>query len=105
MAKRTRRGKHQQPVVSEPVWEKPPPRGTEYDWATTEAQLRARPNEWARLFDVIRVSVVNAIRQGGVVRFAPGNGFEVRTTNNRRDAGVRVCTLWMRYVPEKDRSN
>lgn len=90
------------------TWEEPPPaqRGR-YDWAAIAAQLRAKPGEWAKVFDRDLTSVVNAIRIGGI-KDLPLNkgegGFEVTTTNNRREDpdfdGVRTCTLFLRYVPE-----
>lgn len=81
---------------------KPPPRGhNRYDWESVEEQLRSRPGEWARIFENGRVSVANALRQGSVRILAPSKGFEVRTRDNVRTP-VHTCTLFMRYVPEKD---
>ena len=87
--------------VSKVVWE-PPPQRTRYDWPKIAEQLTKRPREWAKIFDYDRVSIVNAIRQGAVVALLPEHGYEVRTRNNVRSP-VRMCSLYLRYIPEKDR--
>jgi hypothetical protein len=89
--------------VSEVVWESPPrsQRGR-YDWPKIASQLEQRPGEWAKIFDHGRTSIVNAIRQGAVIALLPDRGFEVRTRNNIRYP-TRLCSLYLRYVPEKDR--
>jgi hypothetical protein len=88
-------------LVSDVVWESPPQR-RRYDWTKIASQLEKRPREWAKIFDSDRTSIVNAIRQGAVVALLPESGFEVRTRNNVRYP-VRTCSLYLRYVPEKDR--
>jgi|SRR6478752_2268637 len=92
--------------ITEVSWESPPHSLAEervrYDWNKIAAKLKRRPGEWAKVFENDRTSVVNAIRQGGVVALHPDLGFEVRTRNNVR-APVRKCDLYLRYVPEKDR--
>lgn len=85
-------------------WETPPPTGkNRYDWLAIGAQLRAQPMTWGKIFDHDRTSVANAIRQGGVRNMHPDQGFEVRTSNNVR-APVRMCTMYLRYNPDKDQS-
>lgn len=82
-------------------WEEPPPR-TSYDWPGVAAVLRQHPNEWRLIFERDRVAVPNAIRQGSISALRPTRGFEVRTANNKTAAGGRTCSLYLRYVPEKD---
>lgn len=91
--------------IAQVEWEDPPPvdERVRYDWAKIAAQLRERPNEWAKVFDLDRTSVVNALRQGKIKALLPDHGFEVMTRNNVRKP-VRVCSLYLRYVPSKDRS-
>jgi hypothetical protein len=88
--------------ISNVVWASPPEIRTKYDWRKIAEQLHRRPQEWARIFENDRVSIVNAIRQGSIAVLDPTLGFEVRTRNNSR-APIRMCSLYMRYVPEKDR--
>jgi len=88
--------------ISAVVWESPPEIRTRYDWKKIAAQLQRRPHEWAKIFERDRVSIVNAVRQGSVTDLLPQHGFEVRTRNNKSDPD-RVCSLYLRYVPEKDR--
>lgn len=91
--------------VSDVSWEIPPQSEAEtrvrYDWTKIAALLRERPGEWAKVFEDDRTSVVNAIRQGSVRVLHPDLGFEVRTRNNVRSP-VRRCSLYLRYVAEKD---
>ena len=84
------------------TWEAPPESGVKYDWEKIAALLKTEPGKWARIFDKDRVSVVNAIRQGSVQAVRPDLGFQVRTTNNDRQAVPRTCTLYMRYDPDRD---
>jgi hypothetical protein len=89
------------------AWEKPPvPRDTQYDWAASAGQWRARPGEWAKVFDRDRTSLANAIRINGIKDLLPSHGFEVQTANNRRvdpELGDRrSCTMFLRYNPDKD---
>ena len=92
------------------VWEQPPPpRSKRYDWQAIAAQLRERPMEWAKVFDRDRTSLATAIRISGIQALLPEKGFEVRTSNNvrlRQEDGkeLRLCTLYLRYVPSNDRS-
>jgi hypothetical protein len=76
----------------------PPERNTKYNWLAISRQLQARPGEWAKIFDRDRTAIVNAIRQNNIHAVRPLDGFQVRTRNNVRDP-VRMCTLYMRYVP------
>jgi hypothetical protein len=94
------RGKRETDEVINPALEfiDPPGRRTRYNWESIANQLRAQPNEWALIFQGDRVSVVNAIRQGGIGPVHPGIGFQVRTANNVRGE-IRTCDLYMRYVP------
>ena len=82
-------------------WAVPPDPVRRYDWVAIAEQLRGSPLEWARVFEQDRTSLVNAIRQGGIVALRPELGFEVRTTNNTRTA-PRTCSLYMRYNPDKE---
>jgi len=85
-------------------WGSPPPTGkNRYDWRAISEQLRAQPFEWGKIFDHDRISVVNAIRQGAVKPLAPELGFEVQTRNNVREP-VRMCSLYLRYNPNRDQS-
>ena len=87
--------------VAEVKWEQPPEKGIRYDWAAIAEQLKAQPLTWAKIFDEDRASVVGAIRQGNIKPVRPTLGFQTRTTNNVREP-VRLCTLYMRYVPSRD---
>lgn len=72
-----------------------------HDWAAVAERLRSHPGEWGVVQEVIKVSTVNALRQGSIRILAPELGFEVQTRHNVREP-VRTCELWMRYVPERD---
>lgn len=86
---------------SEVVWESPPPIGQgRYDWGVIAEKLKTQPGEWAKIFDGDKTSIVNAIRQGNIKAVRPEDGFQVRTANNVRRP-VRMCTLYMRYSPER----
>lgn len=88
--------------TSSVVWESPPETTrNRFDWSAIADALKAEPMEWGRVFENDRTSYVNAIRQGGVKALHPDLGFEMRTTNNVREP-VRLCTLYMRYNPDKD---
>jgi hypothetical protein len=82
-------------------WEDPPARQTRYDWEDIAKRLKRRPNKWAKVFDRDRTSLAVALRSGSISALRPDKGYEVRTANGRREA-PRTCTLYMRYVPEKD---
>lgn len=83
-------------------FEDPPETRVKYDWPLIADKLRAHPMRWAKVFDLDRTSVVNAIRQGAIAAVKPDLGFEVRTANNQRSP--RRCTLYMRYNPDKEDS-
>ena len=86
---------------SDLTWEQPPARsGATYNWNEIAQQLRARPTVWAKIDDNVKVSTINALRQGSVRVLHPDMGFEVRTTNNVREA-PRKATLFLRYNPEE----
>ena len=73
-----------------------------YDWAGIAEELRAAPGQWAKIFDHDRTSLATAIRIHGIKALDPDIGFEVRTRNNTRGE-VRMCTLYLRYNPTKER--
>lgn len=79
-----------------------PPDKVRYDWDAIATQLRAKPGEWAKVFENDRTSLATAIRIRGVQALHPDKGFEVRTRNNKKFPTPRTCTLYLRYVPEKD---
>lgn len=56
---------------------------------------------WGKVFAFDKVSVANAVRQGNVKAVRPDLGFEVRTRNNVR-VPERMCSLYLRYNPDKD---
>lgn len=90
------------PKTTGVVWEAPPSTPKHrFDWDAIAGALREQPYEWGKVFEKDRTSVVNAIRQGSVKPLHRELGFEVRTTNNTREP-VRMCTLYMRYNPDKD---
>lgn len=86
--------------IDKVAWEDPPVRKQFYAWDSIAEQLRAKPNEWARVFQQDRVSVVNALRQGAVGPMHPDLGFEYKTVNNVREP-VRLCDLYARWNPDK----
>lgn len=84
-------------------FEEPPPRrDRRYDWEAIARQLRAHPGEWAKVFEDDLTSLVVAIRGQKIVPMQRDKGIEIRTTNNTR-VPQRRCTLWARYVPDKDK--
>ena len=93
-----------QPLVKKISWEDPPrARRDMNDWPSLARKLRTRPGQWAKVWDDGPISVVNAIRQGGIVALAPEKGFQARTRNNHvNEDGSRSCTLYLRYVPNED---
>lgn len=91
-----------EPVTSV-EWKAPPPGRLRYDWPKITAQLRKKPGEWALIYERDKTSIANALRQGAVDGVTPADGFETMTRNNVRYP-VRVCSLFMRYVPSEDRS-
>lgn len=76
-----------------------------YNWSDIAAQLRRRPGEWALIFENDKTSYVTSIRLNGISALRRDKGFEVRTENNKRQPPPRTCDLWLRYNPDKDRSN
>lgn len=76
-------------------------RNQRYNWSKIADDLRANPGEWGVVLDVVKVSTVNALRQGSVRILAPELGFEVQTRRNVREP-IRTCQLWMRYNPDAD---
>jgi len=84
--------------VSDVTWEEPEELRTRYDWPVIAEKLRANPNEWAKVFEDDKTSLVNAIRQGAIRVLDPTLGFQVRTRKNVRQP-ERRCALYMRYVP------
>jgi hypothetical protein len=90
--------------VTEVVWESPPSSSkNRFDWDVIAKSLREAPMVWGKVFDQDRTSVVNALRQGSIKALHPSLGFELRTRNNVREP-IRLCTLYMRYNPDKDTS-
>jgi len=85
-------------VISNVDFGRSPPARDRYDWEAIALQLRQRPGEWALVFEHGKTSIANAIRQGGIASLQPEAGFEVRTTNNKREP-MRTCTLWLRWNP------
>lgn len=79
-----------------------------YDWQAIASELEADPGEWYKVYDKDRHSLVIAIRNHDIKALLPENGFESMTRNNNRgspqsDPPVpRTCTLYLRYMPEKD---
>lgn len=86
-------------------WEDPPTKreGQRYDWESIADQLRKRPGEWGKVFDEDRTSLATSIRIKGIKALHPDKGFEVRTANNTR-GHPRMCTLYVRYNPDKDKT-
>ena len=84
--------------VSDVTWEEPAESRPRYDWSVIAEKLRANPDEWAKIFDDDKTSLVNAIRQGAIRVLDPTLGFQVQTRNNVREP-ERRCALYMRYVP------
>ena len=82
--------------------EPPPRRDRRYDWQSIADSLRQQPEGWGKVFDKDVASLATAIRIGSIKAMRRDAGIEIRTTNNRHQDGVRTCTLWARYVPEKD---
>lgn len=82
----------------------PPPRQTRgrYDWVAISAQLRARPMQWALIFERDKASIAVAVQQGSVSTFHPDDGIEVRTRNNTRGPN-RTCSMYARFNPDRVR--
>lgn len=91
--------------IKDIVFEEPPePRTPRYDWQAIREQLMKNPGQWARVFEKDRASVVVAIRSGHIGPMHPERGIETRTANNVREP-VRTCSLYARYIPEKDKES
>jgi hypothetical protein len=89
--------------------EPPPARVQRYDWDKIADTLRSKPGEWAKVFEKDKTSLATSIRINGIRALKPSKGFEVRTENNTRGNPAtgepRMCTMWLRYNPEKDEEN
>lgn len=90
--------------ISDVTWQEPPKRMERgrYDWAKIADQLEANPNEWALIFHNDLTSLATSIRINGIRALRQDQGIELRTANNVREP-VRRCSLYLRYVPEKDK--
>lgn len=84
-------------------WEEPPEGRREF-WQRIVEELRAKPGEWALVWEEGPASTVSAVNQGAITVVRRDHGFETKTTNNTSAASglPRTCTLFMRYVPEND---
>ena len=84
-------------------------RSGNFDWDSVAEQLRAKPGEWALVFEDGRYTLVTSMSGGSVSAFRIKPSvmerdprFEYMTTNNHwGDDGRRRCDLWMRYVDPK----
>jgi len=94
------RGKPKEGPVDTVTFEDPPPKNLRYDWTAIADQLREHPGKWALVFARDRTSIANAVRYGQIAALHPDLGFEARTANNVREP-VRMCSLYLRYVPER----
>jgi hypothetical protein len=87
-------------------WAEPPPlRGPAYDWEAIARKCRRQPGRWRKVFEQDRFSLAVAIRQGSIAALRPESGFEVRTANTtswRTGDGPRMCSMWVRYNPDKE---
>jgi len=85
-------------------WAEPPARkGPAYPWKDIAKTLRKNPGKWRLIFERDRTSLTIAIRNGGIAALKPEDGFEVRTTNNKRKGPggePPTCSLYLRYNPE-----
>jgi hypothetical protein len=80
----------------------PSKRESLYDWVAVARALRAKPGEWARVFEGGKVSTATAVKAGAIQAFRPISEWEFRTENNTR-TNPRTCDLWMRHVPSKEK--
>lgn len=83
------------------TWGESPPESAQFDWAAIASEVKSRPMAWAKIADNVRISVINAARQGSISTIHPSRGFEVRTTNNTQEA-PRTATLFIRWNPDKE---
>jgi hypothetical protein len=85
------------------VWETPPS-PVPYNWQSIARQLKAHPMAWAKVDDGVKLSTINALRQGSIRALHKDLGFEVRTRNNTRHA-PRTATLYLRWNPDTVRDS
>lgn len=90
--------------------EPPERREQRYDWAAIAEDLRSRPGEWALIFEQDRTSLVTSFRLGGY-KDLPVEEFEYMTNHNTREFydedgeyHPRMCSMWLRYNPAKERA-
>jgi hypothetical protein len=87
------------------TFEDPPPVQTgKYDWPSIAQKVKAQPMQYLKVFDDDRHSFTVSVRQGSVTSLHPDKGFEVSTRNNHVEDGRRMCAMYLRYNPSKDRS-
>ena len=90
------------PKVPTGKWSEPPPARTPaYPWKDIATLLRKNPGRWREVFKEDRTSLTIAIRQGSIAALKPEDGFELRTSNNKKGP-PRTCTLHMRYVKKEN---
>jgi hypothetical protein len=90
--------------MPEYIWDSPPPK-TAFDWDQIAQDLRGKPMEWVQFKDRVKVSVVNALRQGSVPILHPDLGFQVEQRNTVKVPRPPTCNLWLRYNPDQVRSD
>lgn len=78
-----------------------PPERTIRDWDSVAQALRANPGRWALIGEDEGISVANAIRQG-IKAIPKEGGFEMTTSNTRRDVSPPTCDIYLRYNAEAD---
>jgi hypothetical protein len=82
------------------TFEEPPPESTRRKGKHIKiaAELKARPGEWARVFDTASSATASQIRSGRVAAYRPVGSFEVLARKATPGAQSGVVTIWMRYV-------
>lgn len=87
----------------------PPARHGKYNWEAIADRTREVAPDWYQVFENDKLSLVTQIRNNDVKALTSDKGFVVTTRNNQTvtiDGKPRkVCSLWLRYVPDNDRSN
>lgn len=79
----------------------PDKRSNQVKYLEQAEQLKARPGDWALVFEGVSQSTGNNVRKGTLAAFRPEGAFEVATRNQRRpDDGVgdSVVDVYVRYV-------
>lgn len=75
-----------------------------YDYDTIAETLMAKPKEWAKAIIDAPATLPNSLRKGSIAALRPELGFQFAVRETRMVDGQQVCTIWMRYNPDRRES-